>query len=301
MKNSALILFSVLTGLCYGVQTYLSIENDTLLKKSDNDYSHGTKFEVADDNGFHYLAQQNMYTPNDLKEKHHIPGERPYAGILLGGVGYEVYFDPQSPWTHYTELDFGMIGPAAMCKDTQTMIHKLLDCRKPQGWDDQLHNEFVVNGQWWTKYNYYITKWMALVPRFGALAGTLQDALEAGVDLKIGYNIRPTVRKDVVFNNGMMFRGVKGSNWYDKLTAYVYAGLDERYYLYNHILEGSFFTNKDKDLSVDIEPFVSEFRFGAVIKYDNFFITYYAIMCTDEYKHQKTAPDYGGLCLGWNF
>ena len=301
MKKIFFILLILISTPCLALETYLSLENDTLLKKSDNDYSHGTKFEIANDDGFHYLVQQNMYTPNDLRQKHHIPGERPYAGILLGGVGYEVYFDPKSPWTHYTELNFGMIGPAAMCKDTQTMIHKLLGCRKPEGWDDQLHNEFVVNGQWWTKYNYNITEWMALVPRFGALAGTLQDALELGVDLKIGYNIRPTVRKDVVFNNGMMFRGTRGNNWLDKLTAYVYIGVDERYYLYNHMLEGSFFTNKDKDLSVDIEPFVTEFRFGAVLKYDDFFITYYAIMCTDEYKHQKNSPDYGGICIGWHF
>ena len=124
---------------------------------------------------------------------------------------------------------------------------------------------------------------------------------EEAIARMIAVNLECSGYEAVVFNNGMMFRGMKGSKWYDKLTAYVYAGIDERYYLYNHMLEGSFFTNKDKDLSVDIEPFVSEFRFGAVLKYDSFFITYYAIMCTDEYKHQKNSPDYGGICVGWNF
>ena len=37
----------------------------------------------------------------------------------------------------------------------------------------------------------------------------------------------------------------------------------------------------------EIKPFVSEFRFGAVLKYADFFITYYAILCTKEYKNQR--------------
>ena len=75
----------------------------------------------------------------------------------------------------------------------------------------------------------------------------------------------------------------------------------ERYYLYNHILEGSMFGSRDKDLKVDIERFVTEFRVGAVVRYDRFFATYYAIFRTDEYKNQKDRPDYGGICIGWTF
>ena len=60
MNKKILFIIILITNLCYGVQTYLSLENDTLLRHSDNDYSHGTKFEVVDDK-FHYLIQQNMY------------------------------------------------------------------------------------------------------------------------------------------------------------------------------------------------------------------------------------------------
>ena len=155
-------------------ETYFTMENDTFLRRDDSDYTHGTKFEAVDrDMGIHYMISQTMYAPPDLRKEHHVPGERPYAGMLIGGVGYEFFADPYSPWTHYGELNFGMIGPAAMCKETQTMIHKLLDCRKPQGWDDQLHNEFVVNGQWWTKYNWYLNDYVALVPKGGMAAGTI--------------------------------------------------------------------------------------------------------------------------------
>ena len=293
------LLFGVIAITGHALETYLTMENDTFIVKNDADYSHGTGLEVVDDL-FHYKLGQNMYTPNDLRLKHHVKGDRPYAGMLYGGVGYEFFKDPQSYWSHYGELDFGVIGPGAMCKDTQTAIHKILGCRKPQGWDDQLHNEFVVNAQWWTKYNWYLCDYVALVPRTGILAGTVQDATEVGCDLKIGWNMKS--RKSVgdkESGNSIMFSAGKPSAWYEKLSCWVYAGIDERYYLYNHLLEGSFFTNKDKDLSVNIEHFVPEFRFGVVVRYDNFYFSYYGIRRGDEYKHQKNAPDYGGICIGW--
>jgi hypothetical protein len=188
-----------------------------------------------------------------------------------------------------------MIGPAAGCKETQSLIHKWLGCRKPKGWDNQLHNEFVVNAQWWTKYNFYLTKWAAIVPKAGIGVGTVQDFAECGCDIKIGWNIRLTANNEIIFSASQKRR------WVDKLTAYVYGGVGERYSLYNHILEGSLFGHKDDGLDVDIEPFVTEIRWGVVIKYDRFFATYYNIHRTDEYKHQKDAPMYGGIGVGWRW
>ena len=180
MKKLVLIFCAMVSLMCYGYGAYLTMENDCFLKNADNDFTHGTKLEFVGNSGMHIMISQTMYAPDDLKQIHHIPGDRPYAGMFIGGVGYEFFQDVFSPWTHYGELNLGMIGPAAMCKDTQTMVHKLLGCKKPMGWDDQLHNEFVVNGQWWTKYNWYLTDWMALVPKGGAAVGA---AIEPALSL----------------------------------------------------------------------------------------------------------------------
>lgn len=288
-----MVSLTLLSLSSLGFETYLTMENDTFSAKRDSQYTHGTKIEVVTDNGCHFLASQTMYAPHDLRQKEHIDGDRPYCGMLLGGVGYEFFKDAKSLWTHYGELDIGIIGPAAGCKETQTFIHKLLDCRKPKGWDNQLHNEVVVNGQWWTKYNWYLCNWFAIVPRAGAAVGTIQDMVEVGCDVKIGWNMHPTV------NNEIIFSASRSESWTKKLTAYVFAGVGERYYLYNHILEGSMFGHKDDGLDVDINPFVTEFRWGLVVKYDRFFATYYNIHRTDEYKHQPDAPVYGGIGIGW--
>ena len=275
-------------------ESIFTMENDTFLKKDDSDYTHGTRLDVIDrDTWIHYMVQQTMYAPPDLRERHHVPGDRPYAGMLLGGVGYEFFRNPQSPWQHYGEIDFGMIGPAAGCKDTQTAIHKLLNCRKPHGWDDQLHNEIALNGQWWTKYNHYVTEWLAFVPKAGVAAGNIQDFGELGIDMKFGYNIeRPA-------DNGMIFSDPEETGPWRDFSLYGYVGASERYYVYNHILQGSMFTDKDDDLKVDIERFVTEMRCGVVLRWKRFYATYYAIFRTDEYKHQKRSPDFAGIGVGW--
>jgi len=98
-----------------------------------------------------------------------------------------------------------------------------------------------------------------------------------------------------------MFSAPARRSWLDDFSVWAFVGCGERYYIYNHLLEGSMFNDKDKDLKVDIEPFVFEWRFGAAMQFRSFFIYYYGILRTDEYRHQKHAPDYGGLCIGWAF
>ena len=298
IKTLFAIAFAVVcTSTANALEAYLSLENDSFLGTGhDDDYTHGTELEFVTETGYHYMLSQTMYAPWDLSATEHTEKDRPYCGMLLGGVGYEFFQRPNTPWTHYGELDFGVIGPAAMCAETQKFVHKVLGCRKPRGWHNQLHNEVVLNGQWWTKYNYFLTKYVALVPKAGIAVGTIEDFGEVGVDLKIGWNIRPTA------NNEPIFSAPKGNvRWTKKLSAYAFVGASERFYVYNHILQGSMFNRKDRDLNADIESFVTEMRAGATVKYGRFYASYYAIFRTDEYKGQKYSPDFGGLIVGWNF
>jgi len=118
MKHIAILVSVVWAALeLAAVDTYLTIENDALIKAGDNDYTHGTCVEAV--NGlWHYKVGQNMYAPSDLSRRDHIVGDRPYAGMIYGGAGRQLVFDENSMFTHYAELDMGMIGPSARCKET---------------------------------------------------------------------------------------------------------------------------------------------------------------------------------------
>ena len=303
MKNNIAVCLMLLASVSFGAQFNLTLENDCFLPdkslgKGDHDYTHGTGIEFVDDNFIHYKVGQNIYAPDDLKLVDHVDGDRPYAGLLYGGVGYEFFRDYVPEWTHYGEFDFGMIGPAAFAGHTQRFIHKILNCRDPKGWHNQLHNEFVVNGQWWEKYNWYICDYVALVPRAGVLVGTIQDAAEVGCDLKVGWNL-----KNDVGNNLMFSASEDGSkqSFFDKLSIYGFFGVDERYYLYNHILEGTLFGHRDDGLDADMKPFVGEMQFGVGAQYGSLILKYYMCVRQHEYKGQKHSPNYGGLVVGWSW
>lgn len=307
-----LISFMILNVFSDDITATLSMENDSFISAGDNDYTHGTCLELAD-GMWKYKLGQNMYAPADLTKKEHIKGDRPYAGLIYGGVGAEFFANERIEkflrrkvgfndkdrvsFTHYAELDGGMIGPAAGCKATQKFVHKVLGCKDPKGWGNQLHNEPILNAQWWTKMNWYPVDWFAIVPRSGVLAGNLQDAVEVGIDFKLGWNLQDDVGNQILLSATPQEKG----GFWDKLSAWAFVGCDERYYLYNHILEGSMFNHRDDHLSVDIEPFVFEWRCGIAMKYGNFHACYYAVFREKEFKHQKTRPDYGGISIGWTF
>lgn len=75
----------------------------------------------------------------------------------------------------------------------------------------------------------------------------------------MGWNLKNDVGNSIMFSATSSQRGGR-HGWLDDVQTYFYIGVDERYYLYNHLLEGSFIRSKDRDqhLDVDIEPFVGE-------------------------------------------
>lgn len=98
----------------------------------------------------HGFDQQNMvvtigqgiFTPGDGSRRDLIVDDRPYAGALLVGFGYNARKDNR---LRTTQLVVGMVGPASLAEKTQNLIHKFTDSDKFEGWGNQLHNEPVLN------------------------------------------------------------------------------------------------------------------------------------------------------------
>ena len=91
-----------------------------------------------------YGIIQGMFTPSDLDTDQLVVDDRPYAGVLLW----------QAKLRHYDNdiatslaLNLGVVGPASLAQETQSMIHAVIDARDPQGWDNQLENEPVFRSK----------------------------------------------------------------------------------------------------------------------------------------------------------
>ena len=83
---------------------------------------------------------QGIFTPTDFSRSDLIEDDRPYAAALLVGLGYNAREGDQ---LRTTQLQFGIVGPAALGKQAQDAVHQITGSEKFRGWDNQLENEPV--------------------------------------------------------------------------------------------------------------------------------------------------------------
>jgi lipid A 3-O-deacylase len=73
---------------------------------------------------------QDIFTPDDITLQEQIPGQRPYAGWLYGGVGL---VSDTGDRADNLALQVGIVGPASLAQDVQTTWHKWIGSPNPEG------------------------------------------------------------------------------------------------------------------------------------------------------------------------
>ena len=69
-----------------------------------------------------FVFGQNFYTPQTITIAAPQPNDRPWAGVLYGGVA-ESIVDERQRIQHYFEVQAGILGPGAGAQATQKYIH----------------------------------------------------------------------------------------------------------------------------------------------------------------------------------
>ncbi|PIQ29713.1 MAG: hypothetical protein COW63_11730 [Bacteroidetes bacterium CG18_big_fil_WC_8_21_14_2_50_41_14] len=170
---------------------------------------------------------QFMFTPKHIDVKEIQYDDRPYAGALYSIHSLQS-FDNIENIKITTELFIGVIGPWSLAEESQTWIHGMIDYTKPQGWDNQVANDLLLN------YNINIEKQLLypsrsilLVGVVETYSGTLYNAAGIGFLLRIGK-----------FNN--YFEGISNSisTSENRFQLYVFMKPVARVVLSNALLEG---------------------------------------------------------------
>lgn len=87
---------------------------------------------------------QLMYTPDNITDPAYQPNDYPWSGALF--ATHTLYsYNPQRKYDLLTELDLGVIGPAALTRQTQTLVHQFIHYLKPRGWSHQFRNDLLAN------------------------------------------------------------------------------------------------------------------------------------------------------------
>jgi hypothetical protein len=248
---------------------------------------------------------QNIYTPDNTETKVLLPGERPYAGWLYGGVGLVV---KNADFRHSFGLSIGVVGPWSYAEETQRLVHELRGLDIPQGWDNQLHNEVGVVAVYemslrWPHHERRVGLGWDFIPHAGFAAGNVYDYANLGGEFRAGFNLPDDFGTPGIGPSATTSTPVEGvvrarrAQAFD-LGAYLFARVDGRAVARNIFLDGNTFRDS---ASVDRKWLVADLSVGASVNYKNTKLTYAVVYRTEEFVGQDGGELFGSITANFAF
>ena len=205
-------------------------------------------------------------------------------------------------------LSLGVIGPAALGKETQNGFHDLIGDTPNRGWHYQVQDEPAFN-------LLYQHTWRLDGPQFGVpYAGGIEtDALpslaaaggdvrtygQAGLVLRVGQGLHSD------YGAPRIEPGLNGTDAYTATRPfawYAFAGVDGQAVAYDASLEGDLFRNHDTSPHVSRKWDVGEMEAGLAVLAYGLRISYTQTWQTEEFRGQKGGLfNFGSLTVAGKF
>ena len=254
---------------------------------------------------YHYSMGfgQKMFTPEDTESHELQKNDRPYAAYLYGFIGFHA---KQATLMDTLELNFGIIGPAAMGRQIQNGWHRIIGVDRVNGWDHQLRNEPGLMLSWSRTYRINAEakqtgwEWDVLPYHTVTLGNVLTQAI-VGSEVRWGWNmprefgvssIGPGGNISAPFADPSLQRRNQDFGWY------VFAGIEGRAVARNIFLDGN--TWKDSH-SVSKEPWVGQLNAGITFLFREIKLTYNHVYVSKEFKNQGSGHHYASITLSFPF
>lgn len=293
----------------------LTVENDVFLKDAtDHNYTHGMEAmwtQVSDGRWGYEVVRESyglrtrMYSPDDITNPNPPPSSsHPWAGLtsaygewwFMGGKVGDMVGSVEA--VKYG-LDVGILGPDSGCRWMQTEFHKLIGSAKPMGWKWQMPNEPAINA-YMDRYIRAVSigeqsKLLGTVDLvYGGILGTTFIEGKGGLSGRFGWNMPPTPVDNIV--GPKMPRGV------EKLNGF-FGGLildvNGWWQGWNSTIGDSMFRSsaEREALQRDLESWVGEYSYGAIMGCGNFSLTYRKTTRSDEFEGQSDKQSWGMVSI----
>lgn len=239
---------------------------------------------------------QNMYTPTDTETSDLIVDDRPYAGWTYASTSFHrksTLSDCMS-MMDTVEVQLGIIGPASMTEETQTLVHTLRNLDIPQGWDNQLSNEpglviaFERKHLFHPDFDFF---GYDFISHAGFALGNVATYANAGAEIRCGWNIPKSFGVSLIRPAGSTRMEIC-----DKPGFFFIGAVDARAVARNIFLDGNTWTDSH---SVPKNPLVADFAAGFAFNYGRFMVTWAHIFRTETFEYQDGIHDFGSLSLSW--
>ncbi|MBE7210837.1 MAG: lipid A deacylase LpxR family protein [Gluconacetobacter diazotrophicus] len=243
-------------------------------------------------------VQQNLYTPRNTQSRTVIPGDRPYAGVLLGTVNL---LNDTDFTRSVAGVQFGVLGSGAGGYQVQNGFHSAIGDTPNLGWRNQLPDQPIFQiqaGRIWR---------FPLITRYGISADVLPQAFGQAGDFRTygqgGAIFRIGQGLDSDFGVARITPGMDGTDAYKntrRFAWYAFGGADGQAVGYDVTLQGSTFRAGEPHVSKVWD--VGEFEGGLALLYHGFRLTYTQVWQTAEFKQQKSGLfSFGSLALSAKF
>jgi len=240
---------------------------------------------ASKENKFGISAEHEGFTPTSISHPEILYGDRPFAACLFLKT-FSMVNDASKRERISSALSAGVIGPAAGGQEMQEAIHRWINAEQPQGWQNQIQNDLILNYQVECERGLFASNnYFSFSGKAGARAGTFSTKAYAGAILMAGYFDDPYANFSKQKLNSQVY-------WYAEPLVNVIG--------YDATLQGGML-NKSSPYTIssaDINRFVFQGNTGVVIKISTWQFEYFQSYLTQEFVTGRYHI-WGGVRVAW--
>ncbi len=126
----------------------------------------------------------NMQTPDDIKARELIVNDVPFVSMIGWSSSFNAFNDRE--FTGFQTL-LGWAGDLTLGEQMQKVAHKIVGASDPNGWDNQLSNEPLLNVYAMRKQKFFQNNWMDASWNLDAALGNFFTLGQAALEMRFGH------------------------------------------------------------------------------------------------------------------
>lgn len=278
-------------------------DNDYFASR-DQDYTQGYNFELVSpnmrknpinkvllnpkntENKYGISIEHIGFTPFNIKSPNIQFGDRPFAATIML-KSFAIATDTIRKSRLISSFNLGLIGPGAFGKEMQVAIHKATGNTIPEGWQNQIKNDIVLN--------YEVSYEKQLINYRNLFSLSTNSRLRLGtLFTNAGFGFTSTF--------GIMNSPFSSSKTNKKFTIYGYAQSMVNVIGYDATLQGGMFNKKSPYIisNNEIERLTAQANYGIIMQTRTMYFEYSRFLITREFEIGKSSK-WGGIKVGFRF
>lgn len=247
-------------------------------------------------------AGQMMFTPEDRYRTTVDPDDRPYAGWLYGGLGYQMR---RGDKLNTVEINVGIVGPSSLAQQSQDFVHETRNIEVFHGWDNQLENELGVQLIFERKRRFSLWSQAGegalaadVIPHWGGSIGNVASYVNAGAEFRFGYRLADDFGVSTIRPGGENITPGQGEPYRRPLQLYGFIAFDTRLVGNNIFLDGNTFETSH---SVNKKLGVADVAIGVAMVHRRWRVSYSQVFRSKEFETQRKSQGYGSLSISYSY